>query len=289
MAVQDDDDDNHEQEQQDRWKPLSLTAKILFPLQLAAAIGVLLLLPATMAVILVMASHNGSDITTTTTTTTSLVHALTMALAILGPLPYEYMEFFGVLLIPRVFQYGTFATTTTTTSTTTISSSSSLDGIVFGLTLIASHWSAVYRYTLSQLTTTSITTNVEMLVHNINDANDYSSALTIVRTATIGWVGWSSLVLGKSYDRLTRPAELVQSGPYAVVRHPIYTAYLMLFTTTLGGLLHNGTTCAIFAVVAIVFYVRRMDTEEAILAESFGVEYEQYRQNVPWRLVPFVY
>ena len=35
--------------------------------------------------------------------------------------------------------------------------------------------------------------------------------------------------------------------------------------------------------------VRRIQSEEAMLAAAFGEDYERYRQQVPWRLVPYVF
>jgi len=72
---------------------------------------------------------------------------------------------------------------------------------------------------------------------------------------------------------------------YAVVRHPMYAAYMLLFIAYVAGepSAHNAT----FAVAACALLVVRLRTEEAMLGRH--VDYQEYRQRVPWRLVPGCY
>lgn len=69
---------------------------------------------------------------------------------------------------------------------------------------------------------------------------------------------------------------LVRTGPYRLVRHPMYSSYLMLFT---GAFLISGNwvigICGT-AVIATLMTVR-LAREEALLVEKFGAEYEEYR------------
>lgn len=80
---------------------------------------------------------------------------------------------------------------------------------------------------------------------------------------------------------------LVTRGAYRLVRHPGYLSNLLcligigLSLSSLAGL-----GLALFVVPLIV---RRIQSEEAMLAAAFGEEYERYRQRVPWRLVPYVF
>lgn len=80
---------------------------------------------------------------------------------------------------------------------------------------------------------------------------------------------------------------LVTRGAYRLVRHPGYLSNLLcligigLSLSSLAGL-----GLALFVVPLIV---RRIQSEEAMLAAAFGEEYERYRQQVPWRLVPYVF
>ena len=71
--------------------------------------------------------------------------------------------------------------------------------------------------------------------------------------------------------------QLVRSGPYRWVRHPIYTAMLGM---TLGTAMVSGETHALLAfAIMVVAYVRKIPLEEAQLREVFGSAYEDYRKS----------
>jgi protein-S-isoprenylcysteine O-methyltransferase Ste14 len=78
--------------------------------------------------------------------------------------------------------------------------------------------------------------------------------------------------------------ELVRSGPYRFVRHPIYTAMLGMF---LGMAIVSGDLHAFVAIAVITFaYWRKIRLEERNLTELFGAAYGDYRRRtralVPW-------
>ena len=79
--------------------------------------------------------------------------------------------------------------------------------------------------------------------------------------------------------------ELIRSGPYRFVRHPIYTAWLGMFagTAIVSGQMHAllGFAMAAFA------YWRKIRLEEANLRNAFGPEYDAYRRET-WALVPWL-
>jgi hypothetical protein len=80
-----------------------------------------------------------------------------------------------------------------------------------------------------------------------------------------------------------RPADrgLVTAGPYGVVRHPLYTAYIV------GGLGYLIQSLSVWNVgidlIAVGWQLVRIRAEERHLA---GRAYEAYRARVPWRLCP---
>jgi protein-S-isoprenylcysteine O-methyltransferase Ste14 len=93
---------------------------------------------------------------------------------------------------------------------------------------------------------------------------------------------WSRVVLGKMWTGLPTQRtghELRTHGPYAVTRHPIYTGVL---TMLLGTALANGIGfwVIVFLIAAIILFVKSR-TEERLMAETFGAQYETYRQRVP--------
>ena len=80
---------------------------------------------------------------------------------------------------------------------------------------------------------------------------------------------------------------LVAEGPYRLVRHPGYLSNLLCLAgigLSLSSLVGLGLT--LFVVPLIV---RRIGSEETMLAAEFRDEYERYRQQVPWRLIPYVF
>lgn len=95
--------------------------------------------------------------------------------------------------------------------------------------------------------------------------------------------------LGKQWAlqaRLVEGHELVTTGPYAVVRHPIYSAMLgMLVATSLL----NGT--ARFLPFGLLPFLAgtwiRTREEEGLLRGQFGDAFEAYRRRTGW-LLPFV-
>ena len=99
---------------------------------------------------------------------------------------------------------------------------------------------------------------------------------------------WARFHLGRNWS--SRPAvkeghELVTSGPYAYVRHPIYTGVILM---TLG----TAFTGAIFGIaVFIIFltiFLSRINKEERIMLELFPNEYPAYQVRTK-RLAPFVW
>jgi protein-S-isoprenylcysteine O-methyltransferase Ste14 len=78
---------------------------------------------------------------------------------------------------------------------------------------------------------------------------------------------------------------LTTRGVYAVVRHPMYAAYMLLFVAYVAG--EPSAQNATFAVAACALLVVRLRTEETML--GWQVDYEEYRRRVPWRLVPGCY
>lgn len=85
---------------------------------------------------------------------------------------------------------------------------------------------------------------------------------------------------------ITRAHRLVTTGPYAVVRHPIYTSMLLLLFAT--GLIVAPVVQLLVAVVVFTFGTEiRIRAEEGLLHDHFGREFTVYRERVPaW--IPFV-
>ena len=95
--------------------------------------------------------------------------------------------------------------------------------------------------------------------------------------------------LGRHYDlklELHAGHELVRRGPYAVVRHPVYTG---LGLHTIGACLATGNVVFILGSICVTLpvFVLRARAEEALLRAEFGAEYERYAREVAM-LIPGV-
>ncbi len=98
---------------------------------------------------------------------------------------------------------------------------------------------------------------------------------------------WARVHLGRNWSgSVTVKAghELIRSGPYAYVRHPIYTG---LITAVFGTAISSGTVRAALGLVIITLsLVRKLRTEEAFMRDTFPGEYQRYCAQVP-ALIPF--
>jgi protein-S-isoprenylcysteine O-methyltransferase Ste14 len=99
---------------------------------------------------------------------------------------------------------------------------------------------------------------------------------------------WARHTLGRNWSGVVtvkQDHELIRTGPYRFVRHPIYTGLLIAF---IGTAIARGEWRGIVAVL-IVFaaFWRKLKVEERFMIETFGDAYLRYREKVR-ALVPFV-
>ncbi|TZF90791.1 methyltransferase family protein [Cognatilysobacter lacus] len=100
---------------------------------------------------------------------------------------------------------------------------------------------------------------------------------------------YSRVLLGRNWSatvQLKHDHELIQGGPYRLIRHPIYTGFLLLF---LGNAVMVGDWRGLLA-VAIVFvsFWRKLRLEEKWLGQHFGPAYQTYRDHTK-ALIPAVF
>lgn len=99
---------------------------------------------------------------------------------------------------------------------------------------------------------------------------------------------WARILLGRNWSAsvtIKQDHEIIRRGPYKLVRHPIYSGFLL---STLGTALAFGELRVLFGIgfVFLGFWLK-LRTEETFLAEEFGSPYVQYRQETK-ALIPFV-
>jgi protein-S-isoprenylcysteine O-methyltransferase Ste14 len=92
---------------------------------------------------------------------------------------------------------------------------------------------------------------------------------------------WARVHLGEQWSgavAIRRDHRLVETGPYAFIRHPIYTGLLVALV---GSAMAVGAFGAALAVpIAGFAYFRKMRIEEAWLIEEFGTLYQSYSRRV---------
>ncbi len=112
------------------------------------------------------------------------------------------------------------------------------------------------------------------------------TAGVIILLLSTGFVLWARWVLGTLWSgtaMVKQDHQLRTNGPYRITRHPIYTGLLGM---AFGTMLMNGFGLMLAGVLAmLVFFEIKIRSEEALLAETFGEQYVEYKRRVP-QLVP---
>ena len=116
-------------------------------------------------------------------------------------------------------------------------------------------------------------------------------SLTLMIFYIVGWILgiWSILAMGigninAGPDPLPE-GRLVSKGPYAVIRHPMYTAILLVFTPLL---LDHFTIPRLFILLLfIINLLMKIRYEEKQMNLSHCKKYSEYSAGT-WQLIPFV-
>ena len=116
----------------------------------------------------------------------------------------------------------------------------------------------------------------------------FDSSLTLLALLGVGLAIWAREHLGRNWSaRITvkEGHELIRTGPYALIRHPIYTGILI---ATLASALAIGRVHALvgFGIIYVGFWFKS-SKEERWMGEEFGERYAEYRK-VSGRFLPRV-
>ena len=116
------------------------------------------------------------------------------------------------------------------------------------------------------------------------------SILTMVLAVTSVWFcGAAVRTLGKQWSLAARVLEghkLVTEGPYNVVRNPIYTGMFGMLLAS-GFAVSHWLGLSIAIVVFAIGTFIRVRSEEKLLREAFGAEFDEYARKVP-AVIPFL-
>ena len=135
---------------------------------------------------------------------------------------------------------------------------------------------------------------------NSNMAPDFLGSSLTPATVAFGLFGdvlciagilfaiWARLTLGTNWSgaiaTVKENHELMQKGPYQIVRHPIYTGF---FFAMLGTALTIGNVAAYLGVLlGLIAFLIRIPLEERVMTEQFPNAYPNYKQKtkglIPW-------
>jgi protein-S-isoprenylcysteine O-methyltransferase Ste14 len=99
---------------------------------------------------------------------------------------------------------------------------------------------------------------------------------------------WARRHIGRFWSArvtLKEGHQLIESGPYSLVRHPIYTGLLLSMAATVTTIGTVQSVCGYAALVGALIF--KLAAEERLLAANFGEAYKKYQQRVK-ALIPGV-
>ncbi len=113
------------------------------------------------------------------------------------------------------------------------------------------------------------------------------AALFFLSGSIFSWTGVRALGRHLRFDAAIGPDhQLVQSGAYRWIRHPIYTSMFCMLLAT--GLLFTPILLLLIALAVFVIGTEiRVRIEDALLFSRFGDQFRQYQRTV-FAYVPFV-
>jgi protein-S-isoprenylcysteine O-methyltransferase Ste14 len=106
--------------------------------------------------------------------------------------------------------------------------------------------------------------------------------------AGLGFAVWARINIGRNWGTpMTRKddPELVTTGPYHLVRHPIYSGILVAGVGTAMGLNWSGL---LVVVLAGIYFLYSATVEERYMSEQFPDTYPGYRRTTKM-LLPFIF
>ena len=130
---------------------------------------------------------------------------------------------------------------------------------------------------------------------------DWLSFASLAFPAWLRWTGvgiafigfallqWAQTTLANSWSdtpRMMKEQTLITTGPYRTIRHPIYTAFILILGSTLF-ISSNGLIGLCWAGMVMLEVGSRIKFEESLMIEFFGEKYRDYMKKTG-RLLPKV-
>jgi protein-S-isoprenylcysteine O-methyltransferase Ste14 len=143
--------------------------------------------------------------------------------------------------------------------------------------LLGVHWLSIYTFA-------NRISNLQAIADRVSIA---IAILLVVAAIIVSQI--AICTLGKFFDRLIIKSDhqLVTEGIYGLVRHPIYTSYILLFVG-FCAMLQSLWGFGLLLAVCTVWFGNRIGIEERMLSERFGDDYQSYCHQTR-RLFPYLY
>jgi protein-S-isoprenylcysteine O-methyltransferase Ste14 len=104
----------------------------------------------------------------------------------------------------------------------------------------------------------------------------------------VGFAVYARIYLGRNWgmpmSRKEEP-ELITDGPYAFVRHPIYTGIMLAM---LGSAIGESVIWIVLLVLFVPYFIYSARREEELMCEQFPAQYPDYMRRTKM-IVPFVF
>lgn len=159
--------------------------------------------------------------------------------------------------------------------------------LFLGQQIIAGHYKVSPQKDMKQLPNERIFRLLSLLLISVGPLVQMKNIPTVlffsgltVSVAGVALALWAQVALGRNWVPgigLYRNHKLVTSGPYQLVRHPIYTGISLLF---FGGTIMCANPALFFAGIAMsLSLIIRFPLEEAALKKKFGKRWNQYEKS----------
>ena len=150
------------------------------------------------------------------------------------------------------------------------------------------HWSREFRIRLVIIPVAILLARLGAFRSHRANTDPWLAAIGLVLFGLgLGFALWARVHIGRNWGGpMTRKddPELVTSGPYHLVRHPIYSGILVATVGTASAL---GWQWLIVAALAGIYFLYSALSEERYLAERFQDDYPPYKRSTKM-LIPFV-
>jgi protein-S-isoprenylcysteine O-methyltransferase Ste14 len=108
-----------------------------------------------------------------------------------------------------------------------------------------------------------------------------STGIIIFLLGTIIYFKWE-IFWEKTYN-----GQLVTEGIFRYIRHPHYTSLIIICFGL--ALFFYSLVAFVIAIIEIPIIIWSVIDEEKVLIKQYGIEYKEYMQNVPWRIIPKIF